>query len=104
MDAPVIVHSDTTKRPVLAWLAVDQSNGDIAIMYLDSRNDPDNLLSDCYVSYSSDGGSTWHDKRISDIRETSGKNLFTDIRRRYSGCAFHNGRIYPFMDRHAQCS
>ena len=68
-----------------------------AIMYLDSRDDPQNLLSNCYVaSYSNDGGDTWIDRRVgdvgSDLRRNPSKAMHLPV---IIGCAFHNGMIYP---------
>lgn len=94
---PVIVHSDTTNDQLWQWLALDRTNGDIAIMYLDSRDDPDNILTSTFVSYSSDGGTTWIDRRAADISGDLRKNPFSNnsFAGDYSGCAFHDGIIYP---------
>ncbi|MFN8360402.1 MAG: T9SS type A sorting domain-containing protein [Candidatus Kapaibacterium sp.] len=94
---PKIVHSDTTNDQFWAWIAIDRTNGDLAIMYLDSRDDPQNLLSNCYVSYSNDGGDTWIDRRVGDVGSDLRRNPFQGnaFAGDYSGCAFHNGMIYP---------
>lgn len=96
-STPKIVHSDTTNDQFWSWLALDPTNGDLAVMYLDSRDDPTNLLTSCYVSYSSDGGDTWIDKRASDAESDLRRNPFNGnaFAGDYSGCAFHNGKIYP---------
>ena len=96
-SAPKIVHSETKNDQFWSWTAIDPSNGDLAVIYLDSRNDTNNLLCETYVSYSSDGGDTWIDKKASsawsDLRNNPfpGKNFAGD----YSGCDFYNGKIYP---------
>lgn len=94
---PVIVHSDTTNDQFWPWIALDPKRGDIAIMYLDSRNDPNNLMVECYVSYSSDGGETWIDQKVSDISSDLRLNPFSEnsFAGDYSGCAFYDGKIYP---------
>ncbi len=94
---PKIVHSDTTNDQFWQWIALDPTNGDLAIMYLDSRRDPQNLLTECWVSYSSDGGNTWIDRPVSDVSSDLRLNPFTDnsFAGDYSGCAFYNGKIYP---------
>ncbi|MGQ9818542.1 MAG: T9SS type A sorting domain-containing protein [Candidatus Kapaibacteriales bacterium] len=94
---PIIVHSDTTNDQFWHWIAFDPTNGDIAIMYLDSRNDPKNLLVECYVSYSSNGGETWIDAKVSEVASDLRLNPFTEnsFAGDYSGCAFYNGKIYP---------
>lgn len=94
---PIIVHSDTTNDQFWHWIALDPTNGDIAIMYLDSRNDPNNLIVECYVSYSSDGGETWIDSKVSEVASDLRLNPFTEnsFAGDYNGCAFYNGKIYP---------
>lgn len=100
---PIIVHSDTTNDQFWPWLAIDRTNGDIAIMYLDSRDDADNIITECYVSYSSDGGDSWQDLRASDVGFDLRLNPFGSVTGRfggvfagdYNGCAFHDGVIYP---------
>ncbi len=94
---PIFVHSDTTNDQFWPWLAIDPTNGDLAIMYLDSRNDENNILVECYVSYSSDGGITWIDRQAADISSDLRYNPFTagSFAGDYNGCAFYNGIIYP---------
>lgn len=100
-SAPVIVHSDTTNDQFWQWLSVDQTNGNLAVMYDDSRDDSLNLAVNCYVSYSNDAGKTWIDRRVSDISFDLRQNPFAGnvFAGDYSGNAFHNGIIYPsWMD------
>jgi hypothetical protein len=98
---PKMIHSDTTGDKWWPWLSVDQTNGDIAVMYSDSRNDPANILIDQYVSYSSDGGDTWIDRRATDAMSDFRKNPFVGaiFAGDYSGNSFRAGKIYPsFLD------
>jgi hypothetical protein len=100
-SSPAIIHSDTTNDQWWPWLSVDRTTGDIAVMYSDSRDDPQNILVDQYVSYSSDGGATWHDRRATDAMSDFRANPFAQgvFAGDYSGNAFHAGRIYPsFLD------
>ena len=100
-SAPVIVQSDTTNDQWWPWISLDETNGDIAVMYSDSRNDPDNILIDTYVSYSSDGGVTWIDRKATDAMSDFRDNPFVDqvFAGDYSGNAFHDGIVYPsFLD------
>ena len=96
-SSPVIVHSDTTNDQFWQWMSIDPKNGDLSIMYLDSRNDPNNIMIECYVSYSSDGGDTWIDRRVSDINSDLRLNPFQErsFAGDYSGSAFYDGIIYP---------
>ncbi|MFP4528263.1 MAG: T9SS type A sorting domain-containing protein, partial [Candidatus Kapaibacterium sp.] len=94
---PVIVQSDTTNDQFWPWMSLDPTSGELAIMYLDSRDDPQNILTDCYVSWSSDGGETWIDRRASDIAGDLRNNPFNanSFAGDYSGNAFYDGRVYP---------
>lgn len=96
-STPKVVHSDTTNDQFWPWIALDETSGDIGVMYFDSRNYDDNIPVDCYVSLSTDGGDTWTDRRasdgINDLRNNpfSGNTFAGD----YSGLAFHAGILYP---------
>lgn len=94
---PKIIHSDTTNDQFWQWISLDPKNGDIAVMYFDSRNDPNNMLVETYVSYSSDGGDTWIDRKVSDVGGDLRNNPFrgNSFAGDYSGNAFYNGMIYP---------
>ncbi len=100
-STPVIVHSDTTNDQYWQWMALDGTNGDLAVMYLDSRDDAANKLSRCYVSISRDGGSTWTDRAVDDVAFDIRRNPFAGgslsgvFAGDYSGCAFINGKVYP---------
>lgn len=94
---PIIVHDNNANDQFWPWMSLDPKSGELAIMYLDSRNDPNNIMIECYVSYSSDGGDSWIDRRVSDIvsdirLNPFGSNAFAGD---YSGNAFFDGIIYP---------
>lgn len=95
-STPVIVHSDTTNDQFWPWICVDPSNGDVAVMYADSRDDAANILVNTYVSFSTNGGATWIDRRVgddlNDIRRNPFKGVFSGD---YSGCDMLNGMLYP---------
>ena len=100
-SSPVIVHSVMDNDQWWPWISLDRTNGDIAVMYSDSRNDPENILIDTYVSYSSDGGTTWVDRKATDAMSDFRDNPFIDnvFAGDYSGNAFHDGIVYPsFLD------
>jgi hypothetical protein len=93
---PKIIHSDTKNDQFWQWMAVDPMNGDLAVMYLDSRDDPDNLMVESYVSFSQDGGETWIDRKVSDFNSDIRRNPFANhFAGDYSGMAFYYGKIYP---------
>lgn len=98
---PKIIHSNPANDQWWPWLSVDETTGDIGVMYSDSRNDPENILIDTYVSYSSDGGDTWIDRRVTDMMSDFRDNPYQQnvFAGDYSGNAFHDGKIYPsFLD------
>ena len=100
-STPVIVHRDTLNDQYWQWMALDGSNGDLAITFLDSRDDPDNRMSRAYVSISRDGGTTWTDRPVGDASFDIRRNPFGTktlsgvFAGDYSGCAFINGKVYP---------
>ena len=96
-SAPVIVHSDTTNDQFWPWIALDPLNGDVAVMYFDSRDDAANIWVNCYVSYSNDGGTTFTDRRVGDAQNDLRRNpfAFRTFAGDYSGCDFRNGIVYP---------
>lgn len=96
-SAPVIVHSDTTNDQFWSWITVDPTTGDVAAMYFDSRDDEKNILVNCYVSLSRDGGETWADRRVGDSENDLRNNPFAGrvFAGDYSGCDFYNGIVYP---------
>ncbi len=94
---PIIIHETEDNDQWWPWLGVDPESGDIAVMYLDSRNDPENILTECYVSYSQDGGRSWIDRKASSAQFDVRNNPFTgqSFAGDYSGLDFRNGIIYP---------
>lgn len=92
-----IIHSDPKNDQFFHWMDIDRTNGDIAIMYLDSRNDPENIDVECFVAYSNDMGKTWVDRRVSDFAFDIRNNPFPgrSFAGDYSGCSFYDGKIYP---------
>lgn len=96
-STPKHVHTNPANDQFWPWLSIDPTTGDLAVMYLDSRDDPDNMAVHCYVSYSNDGGQTWIDRRVSDFQSDVRKNPFQgqNFAGDYSGNAFYNGVIYP---------
>ena len=98
---PKIIQSEAFGDQWWPWISVDETNGDIAVMYSDSRNDLENIFIDTYVSYSNDGGDTWIDRIVTDAVSDFRDNPFVNqiFAGDYSGNAFYDGRIYPaFLD------
>ncbi|MFM8472397.1 MAG: sialidase family protein, partial [Candidatus Kapaibacterium sp.] len=100
-STPRIVHRDTTNDQFWQWMAIDGTSGDLAITFLDSRDDPENRMSRAYVSISRDGGETWTDRAVGDAGSDIRRNPFGTTALSgvfagdYSGCAFIAGKVYP---------
>ncbi len=93
---PVRINSDEQGRhQFLPWMAVDQTNGNVYIVYYDRRA-YDDLQTDVYLAYSTDGGNTFVEKKISEspfVPEDS-KPFST-----YINIAAHAGIITPIWTR-----
>jgi hypothetical protein len=83
------------KHQFLPWMTVDQGTGYIYIVYYDRRNYED-LQTDVYLSYSTDGGSTFKEVKVSEspFIPTDTK-FFGD----YNNIDAHNGVITPIWTR-----
>jgi len=58
--APVMINHQASKNDQFnQWLAVDDTNGNIGVMYYDTVNDPARLKTDVYFQISTDHGATW---------------------------------------------
>lgn len=65
VSVPVKVNSDNTNNDQFLPTISADTEGNIFIIYQDSRNDPENLLTETYVSYSIDDGLTFRDEKVS---------------------------------------
>ena len=94
---PMMIHPDDRFDQFWPWTAIDPTTGDVATMYFDSRDDSANILVNAYVSLSTDGGSTWIDRRVGDDQNDLRRNPFAGntFAGDYNGCDFYNGIVYP---------
>lgn len=93
---PVRINQDGAgKHQFLPWMSVDEGTGYIYMVYYDRRA-YDDLRTDVYMAYSTDGGSTFKEKKISEspFIPTDSK-FFGD----YTNIAAHNGVIAPIWTR-----
>ncbi len=66
-SAPVRIHDDNTSNDQwFPWITIDDL-GVIHIVFYDSRNDPNNQLTEVWVAQSIDGGHSFTNFRVSDV-------------------------------------
>lgn len=93
--AATINQDETETHQFMPWMTVDQTTGYIYIVYYDRRDYDDNQT-DVYLAYSSDGGYSFKEKKISEspFMPTADK-FFGD----YTNISAHNGIIAPVWTR-----
>ncbi len=64
LTIPVKVNTDETENDQFFPTVTADESGMILIMYQDSRNDINNVNTETFISYSSDGGLTFHDMKF----------------------------------------
>jgi hypothetical protein len=79
----------------LPWMAIDQTNGNIYVVYYD-RRDYDDLRTDVYLAYSFDGGNTFSEVKISEAPFTPDASKFFGD---YINIDAHAGLITPIWTR-----
>ncbi|HYH04178.1 MAG TPA: sialidase family protein, partial [Bacillota bacterium] len=90
------IHKDAEgngKDQFFGHLAIDQTTGDIFVIYYDRRNSENNLFVDVYVAYSTDGGETFTERRVTNepFAAPGATVFFGD----YNGIAAHKGIVRP---------
>jgi hypothetical protein len=93
---PMRINKDEAgKHQFLPWLAVDQATGFLYVVYYDRRN-YDDLQTDVYLAYSTDGGSSFMESKVSEspFVPTEAK-FFGD----YNNISAHKGVIAPIWTR-----
>ncbi len=83
------------KHQFLSWMDIDQTDGTIYIVFYDRRNYNDNRT-DVYLAYSTDGGSTFINTKISESPFIPNSSAFFGD---YTNIAAHNGIIRPIWAR-----
>lgn len=93
---PIRVNDDAPgKEQFFSWMAIDQTNGFIYIVYYDRRNYADNNT-DVYLAHSTDGGATWINERISSSPFVPNSGTFFGD---YNGITAYNGKVRPIWTR-----
>jgi hypothetical protein len=93
---PKRVNDDKSgKQQFLSWLTIDQTDGTLYTVFYDRRNYND-ISTDVYIAYSTDGGETFINKKISETPfKPSAFNFFGD----YNNISAHNGIVRPIWTR-----
>lgn len=93
---PLRVNKDPAgKHQFLPWLAVDQTTGYLYVVYYDRRAYAD-LQTDVYLAYSTDGGITFTETKISEAPFTANAQVFIGD---YINISAHRGVITPIWTR-----
>ncbi len=93
---PVRVNKDEPgTHQFMPWIAIDETTGHVFIVYYDRRNYED-LQTDVYLAYSSDGGDSFTEAKISESPFIpDSKKFFGD----YTNISAHGGIITPVWTR-----
>lgn len=93
---PIRINQDEKgKHQFFPWMAIDQTTGNIYIVYYDRRNYDDNQT-DVYIAYSQDGGNSFTEKKISETPFIpTAEKFFGD----YTNISAHKGIIAPIWTR-----
>ncbi len=83
------------KHQFLSWMDIDQTDGTIYIVFYDRRNYSDSQT-DVYLAYSTDGGGTFKNVKISDTPFVPSSGAFFGD---YTNISAHNGVIRPIWGR-----
>ncbi len=83
------------KHQFFPWLAIDQTNGHLHVVFYDRRNHDDNAT-DVFLATSTDGGNTFKNERISDSAFTPTSDIFFGD---YNNISAHNGVVRPIWTR-----
>jgi len=94
-DLKRVNNDESGKQQFLTWMTIDQTTGYVYIVFYDRRNYT-NSLTDVYLAYSTDGGETFNNTKISEtpFYPSSGP-FFGD----YNNITAHNGIIRPIWTR-----
>ena len=95
-SSPIKVNQDTAgHHQFMPWMAIDQTNGIVYVVYYDRRNYNDNQT-DVYLAWSLDGGNKFTEVKLSESPFTpDDKKFFGD----YTNLSTHAGTIAPVWTR-----
>mgnify|MGYP001805988160 CR=1 FL=1 len=97
-SSPKKINTDvsTTKQQYMPWITVDNSTGNLFVVFYDDRNCGANDL-EAWMAYSEDAGETWQDMRVSDVSFTPSPipGLADGYMGDYLAIAAADGWVYP---------
>ncbi len=95
-SAPIRVNDDEPgKHQFFSWMDVDQTNGNLFFVFYDRRNYTDNQT-DVFLAYSTDGGTTFVNKVISESPFVPSPGVFFGD---YTNIQAHNNIVRPIWTR-----
>jgi len=96
-SSPVRVNDVTTGDQWFPWVDVGP-DGAVNVVFYDSRNDQNNLLTEVYVARSTDGGQTFANYKVSDVQFTpvAIPGYASGYMGDYIGIVSAQGKAYPF--------
>ncbi len=95
-STPVRVNDDPAgKQQFFTWMDIDQTNGNLFFVFYDRRAYNDNQT-DVYLAYSTDGGDTFSNVKISQSPFIPNSNVFFGD---YTNLSVHNNIIRPIWTR-----
>ncbi len=95
IDAVKVNDDNTQSDQFMSWMDVDQVTGAVYVIFYDRRNYSDNNT-DVYIAYSTDGGASFTNARISDSSFVPNAATFLGD---YNNISCYNGIIAPIWTR-----
>lgn len=99
-STPTIISIANGRQSWFPWIAVDDTNGDIFVVYY-SLDQATGFSTNTYVAVSNDGGSTFVNQRVSDVAHVTARIAEFDrgYAGDYIGITAHSGRAFAsWMD------
>ena len=94
---PVMVNNDNSNRhQFFSWMDVDPITGIVYLVFYDRRETSGNAT-DVFLAYSSDGGKTFMNKKISESSFTPSEKIFFGD---YNDISAYNGMVRPIWTRY----
>jgi len=97
-SSPTTVSIPNGKQNFFPWITVDDATGEVWVVY-DTFDEASPYATNVYVAYSSDGGATWMNQRVSDVSHITAPidNYYFayGYAGDYIGITAYGGKAYP---------